>query len=189
MQTIMIIRHAEKPVPDGADGVTAACSLDPESLVPPGWQRAGAWMELFAPSLGQPSVLPTPATIFASAPKHYVELAAGHGGSKSLRPLETISYLAAKLGLQVNLSFAKGNETGLAAALALIEGVVLVCWQHENIIAIANALTDGMQGIPAKWHDSRFNVVFKFDRADEALPWAFTQIVPLMMPGDIAAPL
>jgi broad specificity phosphatase PhoE len=115
-QTILIIRHADKPEPGGDGGVDAVGVPDKNSLTPRGWQRAGIWAELFAPSLGQQRLLPKPSAIFASAPASKAEIAAGHGGSKSRRPLETISPLAAKLGIDVDLRFAKGQEADLAAA-------------------------------------------------------------------------
>ena len=67
-QTILIIRHAEKPEPGGDSGVDSTGAPDPRSLTVRGWQRAGAWAELFVPALGQKSALPTPTTLFASDP-------------------------------------------------------------------------------------------------------------------------
>ena len=77
-QTILIIRHAEKPEPGGDSGVDFTGAPDPRSLTVRGWQRAGAWAELFVPALGQKSALPTPTTLFASDPT-------GHHDSKSRR--------------------------------------------------------------------------------------------------------
>jgi hypothetical protein len=188
-QTILIMRHADKPEPGGDSGVDAVGLPDKNSLTPRGWQRAGIWAELFAPSLGQQSVLPGPTAIFASAPASKAEFLAGHGGSKSRRPLETISPLAAKLGINVDLRFAKGQEADLAAAISLPDGVVLVCWQHEDIDAIAAALSPQPQGVPDGWPGDRFNVVFCFDRPDAAAPWTFQQFVPVMLEGDDSAPI
>jgi hypothetical protein len=183
-QTLLIIRHAEKPEAGGDSGVDPTGASDPKSLTPRGWQRAGTWAELFIPSLGQRSPLPEPAAIFASAPASHAEIKAGAGGSKSRRPLETVTLLAAKLGVQIDLRFGKGNETGLAAAVSQVAGVVLVCWQHEDIVAIANALTPAPSGIPVNWPGDRFNVIFRFDRSDAGSPWIFQQIVPVMLDGD-----
>jgi hypothetical protein len=188
-QTVLIIRHADKPEPGGDGGVDAAGLADKRSLTPRGWQRAGIWTELFAPSLGRQSFLPKPTAIFASAPASKTEIAAGNGGSKSRRPLETISVLAAKLGIDVDLRFAKGQEAGLGATLSLIDGVVLVCWQHEDIAAIADALVPQPRGVPGKWPGDCFNVVFCFDRPAAAAPWTFRQFVPVMLNGDGSAPL
>jgi hypothetical protein len=188
-QTILIMRHADKPEPDGDGGVDAVGVPDKKSLTPRGWQRAGIWVELFAPSLGQQRVLPKPTAIFASAPASKAEIAAGNGGSKSRRPLETISQLAAKLGIDVDLRFAKGQEANLAAALSVMDGVTLVCWQHEDIAAIASALSPQPQGVPGKWPGDCFNVVFCFDRSEAGAAWTFQQVVPVMLKGDRSTPL
>jgi hypothetical protein len=188
-QTILIMRHADKPEPAGDGGVDSVGMPDKNSLTPRGWQRAGIWAELFVPSLGQQRVLPRPTAIFASAPASKAEILAGHGGSKSRRPLETISPLAAKLGVDVDLRFAKGQEADLAATISLMDGVGLICWQHEDIVAIANALTPQPQGIPGKWPGVCFNVVFCFDRPEAAAPWTFQQFVPVMLNGDGSTPI
>ena len=187
--TLLIIRHADKPEPGGDEGVDATGLPDKRSLTPRGWQRAGIWTELFAPSLGQSRVLPKPTAVFASAPASKAEIAAGTGGSKSRRPLETIYLLAVKLGLDVDLHFAKGQEAELAAAISRIDGVTLVCWQHEDIADIANALIPKPQGIPDKWPGDCFNVVFCLERSDSASPWSFQQFVPVMLKGDRSTPI
>ena len=105
--------------------------------------------------------------------------------------LATISPLAAKLGVDVDLGFAKGQEAELGATLSRTDGVTLVCWQHEDIAAIANALVPQPQGVPGQWPGDCFNVVFccVFDRPDAAAPWTFRQIVPVMLSGDDSAQL
>lgn len=185
-QTILIIRHAEKPEPHGDVGIDASGSPDRRSLTPRGWQRAGAWTELFAPSLGGQSTLPKPTAIFASAPETHPT---GDDGSKSRRPLETVTPVAAKFGLQIDVRFTKGKESDLANALSTVGGVVLVCWQHEDIVAIARALAPHVQTIPDAWPGDRFNVIYRFDRPNGASPWAFQQIVPVMLKGDKAGPI
>lgn len=186
--TVLIIRHADKPEGTQEGGVNAMGVPDSRSLTPRGWQRAGVWTELFVPSHGQVSTLPRPGAIFASAPASRAEDAEG-SGSKSRRPLETISPLAAKLGIKVDLRFTKGGEVDLAETISSIEGVVLVCWQHEDIAAIANALTPRPRDVPRNWPGHRFNVIFKFTRPDTASSWSFEQIVPVMLDGDMSEPL
>ncbi|MER9191238.1 hypothetical protein [Mesorhizobium australicum] len=45
---VMIIRHAEKPIPGGPDlGVTEQGESDPASLTVRGWQRAGGLCRFF----------------------------------------------------------------------------------------------------------------------------------------------
>jgi len=183
-QTVLIIRHAEKPDSEGDVGVDVNGTANHSSLTPRGWQRAGVWAELFAPSLGQQSLLPTPQTVFASAPQSHAVVAAGEGGSASSRPLETISPLASKLAIKIDLSFDEGSEANLAAAVAQTAGVVLVCWQHQDIATITKSLAPDVQSVPSKWPSDCFNVVFRFDRSDLASPWTFQQIVPVMLQGD-----
>jgi hypothetical protein len=183
-QTVLIIRHAEKPDPHGDVGVDPNGAANHLSLTPLGWQRAGAWAELFAPSLGQQSLLPTPQTVFASAPKSHADVAAGQGGSASSRPLETISPLASKLGVKIDLRFDEGSEADLAAAVAQSAGVTLVCWQHQDIPKITKALAPDAQNVPSTWPGDCFNVIFRFDRPDPASPWTFQQIGPVMLKGD-----
>ena len=182
-QTVLIIRHAEKPV-SGDGGVDASGVNSNPSLTPRGWQRAGVWAELFAPSLGQPPALPAPQAIFASAPRSHAEVATDQGGSKSSRPLETVTPLADKLATKVDIRFTKGKEADLAAAVAQTGGVSLVCWQHQDIGAITKALAPDAEDIPSHWPGDCFNVVFRFDRPDQASPWTFQQIVPVMLKGD-----
>jgi hypothetical protein len=188
-QTILIIRHAEKPEPDGDAGVDANGKPDDHSLTPRGWQRAGGWAEFFDPSLGRTPVLTPPAQIFASARDKHAAAASGNG-SKSRRPEETVTPLAGKLGLHLDLGFTKGEETELAAALATQPGVTLVCWQHEDILAIVNAMKPGVTGIlPPSWPGTTFNVIFRLQRPDAASDWAFDQAVPVMLEGDGDAPI
>jgi len=189
-QTILVIRHAEKPEPGGETaGVDEEGGRDAKSLTPRGWQRAGAWTELFVPSLAVERPLPAPSAIFASAPSTGQEDVAGAASSKSKRPLETISGLAAKLGVNVDLRFSKGQEAALASVISLVEGVVLVCWQHEDITTIARGLGPISADVPGVWPSDRFNVMFRFDRPGRAASWTFSQVVPVMLDGDKQEPL
>src|SRR5579863_5060820 len=131
---IMLIRHAEKePENPPPFGVNEAGAVDKHSLTARGWQRAGALIEFFAsPSL--PIV--TPDVIYASAAD--TAEAAGDD-SKSLRPQETVTPLARKLGLAVNAPFVVGQETQLAKQVESEVGFVLVAWEHKHIPLIAAA--------------------------------------------------
>ena len=62
---------------------------DPNSLIPQGWQRAGALVSLFGLSFG-----PLPAPSYLFAPNVF--------GTGSKRPFETITPLAAKLAMTIN---------------------------------------------------------------------------------------
>lgn len=122
--------------------------------------------------------------MFASAPASHDEIGAGHDGSKSRRPLETITPVAQKLSKTIDQRFSKGDEIALANAITAIDGVVLVCWQHEDIVKIAKAIAPDAQGVPSSWPGDVFNVIFRFDRTNQAANWAFTQIAPVILEGD-----
>lgn len=184
-QTILIIRHAEKPSGE-AGGFDERGVADEHSLTAQGWQRAGAWMELLAPSL--PGLGMPVQTIFAS---RRTEIENGIG-SKSRRPMQTVAPLAAKLGIPVALSFTKGEEQGLVEKLGATPGVVLVCWQHEKIPAIAAmfARQPGDPAPPKSWPDSVYNPILRFRREkQDDSAWSYDLLVPLMRAGDVPNPL
>jgi broad specificity phosphatase PhoE len=184
-QTLFLIRHAEKPEDGQPGGVAMDGTADHRSLTPKGWQRAGCWVELFAPSLGERSVLPPPQAIFASAPASGHDVGSDGVGSRSRRPMETVSTLAGKLHVAVDLQFSKGQEVALARVLSGIQGTTLVCWQHEDIAAIASALSPRPAQFPRDWPPHRFNIVLRFVRDGGAnAPWSFDQLVPLMFKDD-----
>src|SRR5689334_24562535 len=67
---VMIIRHGEKPLDhgDSPQGVLPDGKQDPQSLTVYGWVRAGALIELFAPSWGEPPArLRRPSSIYAAS--------------------------------------------------------------------------------------------------------------------------
>jgi hypothetical protein len=92
-----------------------------------GWQRAGSWVTLFGSGSGG-NDYPTPSFIYAATPSDR----ANHGPSR--RPAETLSPLAAKLGLQVNSKFGQGAEAKLMREVLGLSGTVLICWEHHAII-------------------------------------------------------
>ncbi len=103
--------------------------------------------------------------------------------------MQTITPLAAKLNLEIDSSIAKRKMPKLAAALTAVDGAVLVCWQHEVIIDIVDAIAPLLPGVPDKWPGDRFNVIFRLDRPDEMSPWKFQQIVPVLLGGDLSKPI
>src|SRR5437762_3288918 len=132
LSKVMIVRHAEKP--EGKDhppfGVTADGVPDFESLTVAGWQRAGALISLFVPRSLARGDLATPTVIYASRTRAEGDASADEGGSKSKRPLQTVVPLAAKLHLQANVTFGKGEEAALALDVLAQSWVVLISWQH-----------------------------------------------------------
>jgi hypothetical protein len=59
---------------------------------------------------------------------------------RSRSSLETVSPLAQRIGVEVGLSFSKGEEKALAEAAQACLGPVLIAWQHENISTLVHAI-------------------------------------------------
>jgi hypothetical protein len=179
---IMIIRHAEKPPSTGEPfGVTAEGVQDPESLIIDGWQRAGALACLFAPSRGplQDAQLATPEFLFASESK-------SGGGSK--RPVETITPLASKLGLTPK-THKKSDIDKVAADAMACGGVALICWQHEDIPSISNAIVGDSTTVPQSWPGDRFDVVWVFNLDQSSNSYSFKQVPQRLLAGDSPDPI
>lgn len=180
---IMIIRHAEKPADKGAPkGVNVDGDGDDESLVPRGWQRAGALACLFAPARGplQAPGLSTPQTIFAAGTGHH---------SHSLRPKETVTPLADKLGVTLDTTWLKGQEQEMTTAVMAQGGIVLVCWEHQDIPGIANQILGNDTTAPKSWPGSRFDLVWVFDLDASTGAYTFSQVPQLLLAGDLPDPI
>lgn len=176
---IMIIRHAEKPAGSRPPlGIDADGNPDPHSLTVGGWTRAGALVELFAPGTGttRPG-LARPTAVYA----------AGGTGGEGQRPRETVTPLAARLGLPVTTTYAKGGEAALAAEVAGRRGATLISWQHEEIPALVTAIGPITPTPPPKWPDDRFDLVWVLTPAGTG--WTFTQTPQLLLAGDSADPI
>lgn len=177
---IMLIRHAEKP-DNNADGVTAAGKKDDEELIVRGWQRSGALVRLFAPRDGKfaDPHLARPNTIFAAAVGKK---------SNSLRPQHTVLELATELKLALDLRFAEGDEADLVKAVPAAAAPVLICWHHDEIPAIVNAIVGNSTTCPQKWHRARFDLVWVLDR-NTAGGWNFSEVPQLLLAGDSDKPI
>ena len=177
---IMIIRHAEKPSKDGSIvGISDKGNPDPEELTVRGWQRAGALVRFFAPASNQFShpALAKPDVIFASR-------VAPH--SKSFRAQHTVSVLAAFLGIDLNLSHAKGEEDALVTDALSQSGTVLIAWEHEAIPGIVGGLVRANRSIPQNWPDDRFDIVWIVNPSSAS---DFTQVPQMLLPGDSPKPI
>ena len=119
----------------------------------------------------------TPDTLFAAL----------GGDSNSIRPQQTLTPLAARLGLTIDTSFSKGQEAQLAVALARETGTSLVAWQHESIGAIATQLGTVTPSPPSDWPDSRYDVVWVFSGSGTS--WRFAQVPQLLLAGDSPEPI
>lgn len=174
---IMIIRHAEKPAKDGCPpfGVDQDGKADEDSLSPLGWQRAGALTVLFAPARGalQDQALASPRHLFACGAEEK---------RKRLRPVQTVTLLAERVGTKVDRSFQKGQEVELADHVMGLEAPVLISWEHNNLHLIANRILGDSSTVPQGWPEDRFDVVWVFDLVDGS--YQFRQVPQLLLPGD-----
>lgn len=179
----MIVRHAEKPADQGSPhGVNIDGKQDPESLIPLGWQRAGALAAFFVPSNGiyVSPLITKPAFLFASGVgKH----------SNSLRPQETITPVSQKSGIKITTTYQKAQEAALAAAVVQCAGVVLIAWEHQDIPTIANAILGNTTTVPQKWPGERFDLVWVFDFAASTGGYVFSQVPQMLLAGDLPTPI
>ncbi len=168
----MVIRHAEKPVPEGAPGVAPDGSPDPESLSQAGWERARRLVGFFAEPAARH--IERPDVVFAAAPEV---------GSK--RPYQTATPLALALspgqGSLLNAAIRKDDVRKLAEAVMAADGVVLVSWEHKLIPGAVAALPHA-PATPDKWPSDRFDVVWILKAKGDG--WEFKQTPQMLMPGD-----
>ena len=152
-----------------------------------GWQRAGALVRFFSPLSAQFQQLgiDQPQFLFASGPVSKKDKQAGTG-SKSFRPEQTITPLSQFRGedFPINLNFAEGEETEVAAAVVECGGVAAIAWQHENIPAIAYAILGENGVVPAQWPGDRFDVVWVFDLQPGG-EYLFSQVPQMLLAGDL----
>lgn len=177
---VMVIRHAEKPPSSPPPhGVNTNGDHDDESLTVVGWQRAGALAVLFDPFAGalQARQLVKPAYLYAADP--------GKKDKKSQRPFETISPLAARLGLNIDTGFDKNDWQAMIAAALQQTVPVLICWQHQLIPSIAGGVPV-VQGacIPPQWPETRFDLVWVFTLQSGSAQYTFTQVPQNLLAGD-----
>jgi hypothetical protein len=192
---IYIIRHGEKPAdlpppapgqpppaPAPPFGVDDQGTQDAHSLLPRGWQRSGALTVLFDPAAGPLRAgLLTPTVLLSPS---YGDPAK----TTAYRTYQTIQALSSRLRLPVVSAFAEGQESQLAASVVTgYPGVVLICWEHDHIPALASALpaTAGTV-IPQQWPGDRFDVIWTFTLVPGATPaqYTFGQVPQQLLSGD-----
>ena len=207
---IMVIRHGEKPGNyDGAQyaGVnnlgTAAGDDGAKHLTTLGWERAGALVTLFAAPWGPKTpLLATPQFLFASDPiAKQSDDTSDEGPSE--RPYETLTALAAKLGLTTDTSHGKSHYAKMVTSALACDGAVLIAWQHEDIALTTKTGVPGISGeiltqtgttgtlnVSTSWPTgpagARYDLVFVFDRPRGDGPITGFVLVPLLlMAGDL----
>lgn len=174
LRKIILIRHAEKPVPEhGILGVDELGNPDRRSLSVRGWQRAGALVRFFAPLHGawHDGTIERPDALFAASPR-----------AKSQRPLQTLRDLADHLRLGIRQEFDSGaDEARLIDAARSTASVALVSWRQDAMADFARLLLDNDVPRPS-WDKRRFDVAWVFTRERRA--WRFAEVPQLLLPGD-----
>lgn len=149
---VLILRHAEKPAP--IEGI---------HLSERGLQRANALAGFF---LEHPDMID-------NGPAVAVFAAAAKSAGGSVRPFETISPTADRLGVSVIRDFRAGDESAIADEVLnnpIYAGkTVIICWVHDSLPSLAQAF-----GINAKlkWPSPVFDIVWKisYDRKGTPKP-------------------
>ncbi len=170
---VIFIRHAEKPE-NGSE------------LSEKGWKRAEAlvWFFQTSPAVTQRG---TPFAIYAAAPKNE---------DSSIRSIQTVTPLANALNKKINTDFTRGQTHKIAVDImenpAYTGKMVLVCWQHTNIIEIVRELAeysgaapDAQVSLPAAWPDQSFDRVWILDLYRGKVV-SFKDIPQRLLPGDSA---
>lgn len=176
---IIVIRHAQKPTHEPKRmGVREDGTADSESLTVLGWRHAGALAAVLAgPRTGAAdALLGRPDVIFAASAgkkKVRVDDKEVEVGSHSRRPLQTVTPLAQALMLDPVTTHTKGEEQALVDDALGRPGVVLICWQHQNIAAIGNLIVGDDTTVPQIWPEDRYDLIYVFDRAGDG--WSFRQ--------------
>jgi hypothetical protein len=209
---IMVVRHAEKPgIYDGTqyDGVNLTGDIaganGSKHLITTGWQRAGGLVTLFAPPWGPKSGLDTPAHLFASDPESDSDDADDAGPSQ--RPYETLTAVAAKLGLTIDTHYKKSHYDKMVTKALDQDGAVLIAWQHEDIPLLTKGGQPGISqsiltrtqtpagkfDIPQTWPNgpqgARYDLVFVFHRpAGQGPIEKFSLIAQMLLAGDAPPP-
>jgi len=173
--TILLIRHAEKP--DALRDIRGVDIKGHESaaeLSVTGWQRSAALPRLFSPAQAA-EMLPRPNVIFAAASQ-----------ARSERPARTVQLLAQTLGLELRDQHGSDDVNALVQEIRACAGVVMVCWRHESIAAIARAFLGEDTEVP-EWDAQRFDIVWVLTPSNGR--WTLRQRPQLLLPSDSRDPI
>lgn len=173
---IYIIRHGEK-----LGDATSDKDGGPDLSIQ-GSARAAALPSLFVPTdvscpltAGTGSFTGQYATVSkvkSASPRFQtpVVIFATEKSNSSNRPVETVTPTSVALSLAINSNGYPNSSAGIAAlAKAVLGGqytgkVVLICWHHGEIPAVATAL--GVSN-PPKWQSTVFDLVWEITYSDE----------------------
>jgi hypothetical protein len=207
---IIVIRHAEKPGEyrgneyNGVNPPATVCgAAAAEDLTTIGWQRAGGLVTLFGPPpFGPRPDLAMPDHLYAADPQ-----TAERGQSPSQRPYETLLPLSAVLGQsgtskKIHTKFSKSHYAEMVTDVLTRRGVVLICWQHEDIPLdagdkpgisqeiLTQTGTTTQFPIPKTWPkdangEARYDLLFVFSRPSGTGPITGFSLLPqYLLAGD-----
>ena len=88
---------------------------------------------------------------------------------------------------RMDTDFGKGDEQALADQITSQPGSTLICWQHGEIPAIAEAFGNVTPTPPSTWPDDRFDVIWTLTATGNG--WTFAQVPELALPGDQSQPI
>jgi broad specificity phosphatase PhoE len=180
LASVLMIRHGEKPHAGGL-GVDERGNADPDGLTPQGWARAGALVTLFAPnSTTVNSALPSPDALVT--PRYHKPV---HRAYLTLLPL------AQRLGVAILAEHPVDAHPAAVvdSLVAMDTGVVLLCWEHDHLVKIADAMAHTLpvanpDEVPAAWPDDRYDMIWRFDRDEQTQTWTFSSHDQQLLAGD-----
>ena len=153
---ILLMRHAEK----------TGDPMDPH-LSQDGYARAAQLADYIPATFGVPQFL-----FATSISKH------------SIRPIETIKPLSAKIGVPVDATYADQDYGALASRL-LSEPrytdagiLIVICWHHGNIPLLAHALRAKSGSYPDPWDTQVFNQILLLTYSGDGEPEVTTLTEP-----------
>jgi hypothetical protein len=194
-EVIYIIRHGEKPAdpPLAGPGQSPPAPVAPFGVNDQGiqdripcYRGAGS-----APVRSPPSSIPPSARCKRDCKppqpcSHPPTVTPGK--TTAQRTYQTIQGLGDRLGLPIASAFAEGQEPQLAASVVSgHSGVVLICWEHHHIPALASSLpVIPGTAIPQTWPGDRFDVIWTFTLVPGAAPvqYTFGQVPQQLLSGD-----
>lgn len=171
---VVIVRHAEKPEPNGPHGVDHHGRPSEHGLTPRGWSRAGALAVRMAHAGQASDPIVRPDRVYATStdPHH-----------ASDRPRLTAHGIAKRLDLDMLDHFGRGDEATLAAEVASAGQPTLVVWDHGHIPTLARAfpLHPDAQ-VPDAWPDDRFDLYWVLTPGDDG--YSLTVLPQQLLAGD-----
>lgn len=175
---VIIVRHAEKPEPDGPHGVDQHGHPSGHGLTPRGWSRAGALAARMAYAAG-PTAAPAgsivkPGRVYATAtdPHH-----------ASDRPRLTAHGIAKRLDLDMLDHLGRGDEVKLVEEVRAADEPTLIVWDHGHIPTLARAfpLAPGTE-VPDAWPEERFDLYWLLTPQDSG--YTLTVLPQELLAGD-----